>query len=80
MSHRSTLEIGARIVGWLFILGGIAFTLSGIRLLKDPSTTVEVNGVLTSDPAMKWLMIIAGVVALGLGLALIKARADGSTR
>jgi hypothetical protein len=65
---------GGRIVGVGFILVGGIFALWGVSLVIDPSATIAVNGVPSSDPWAKGMVLIVGLVVCLLGVLLLVAR------
>ena len=63
-----------RIVGVGFFLVGGIFSLWGLSLVLNPKATIDVNGVPSSDPWTKAIVLIAGLVVCVLGVLLIVAR------
>jgi len=46
----------------------------GLLLVLNPKATVDVNGVPSSDPWTKAILLIAGLVVCVLGVLLVVAR------
>ncbi len=65
---------GGRIVGVGFVLLGGIFTLWGLSLVSDPKATIDVNGVPSSDPWTKAIVLILGLVICVLGALMLIAR------
>jgi uncharacterized membrane protein YhaH (DUF805 family) len=63
-----------RIVGVCFALVGGIFALWGLSLILDSKTTMDVNGVPSSDPWIKAIVLIVGLVVCVLGVLTLVAK------
>jgi hypothetical protein len=63
-----------RVVGLCFVLAGGLFTFWGLSLVSDSKATIDVNGVPNSDPWIKAITLVMGLVVCGLGVILLVAR------
>ncbi len=64
----------ARIFGVGAIFVGGAFAIWGLVLVLSPKGTIDDNGVPTSDPWIKALVLVVGLVAVAMGVLTLKAR------
>ena len=55
MTYWKFITILARFIGTAFILGGAVFCFDGSRLRLDQNATIQIDGVATSDPYMKFI-------------------------
>jgi hypothetical protein len=67
-------NFGGRVVGVGFILVGGIFALWGTSLILDPKATIDMNGVPSSDPWLKAIVLVVGLVGCVLGILLLIAR------
>lgn len=64
----------ARVAGVGFTIVGGIFALWGLSLLLDSKATIDVDGVPTTDPWEKALLLIVGLVVCALGILTFLAR------
>ena len=72
--HAAAFNFLARAFGVMAIINGVAFTIWGLSLVLDRKATINVNGVPSSDPWDKASVLIIGVVAVVIGVLMLKAR------
>jgi len=72
--HAAVLNILARIFGVLSIIVGVIFTIWGLALVLNKNSTIGVNGVPSSDPWEKAMVLVVGVVSVVLGVLVLMAR------
>jgi hypothetical protein len=63
-----------RVVGVCFAIVGVIFAIWGLSLVLDPKATIGVNGVPSSDPWLKGMILVVGLVVAMLGVLLVFAR------
>jgi hypothetical protein len=72
--HWQLFNALGRIAGCGFLLGGGVLCIWGLSLVADSKSTIAVNGVPTSDPWEKWIVVVGGLVVAALGVLLLRAR------
>jgi uncharacterized YccA/Bax inhibitor family protein len=72
--HAAALNTLARAFGVMAVITGVVLTLSGFSLVLDPKATTDVNGVPNSDPWIKAGGLVIGLVAVAIGVLMLKAR------
>ena len=69
--HLTVVGILLRITGFVFVFGGIIFLVWSLRLLCNPTATLNIDGVPTTDLHEKKKMAEFALEILGLGVLLI---------
>jgi uncharacterized YccA/Bax inhibitor family protein len=64
----------ARIFGVGAVVVGGVFAIWGLTLVLDHNTTIDVNGVPSSDPWIKASVLVVGLVFLVIGILTLKAK------
>jgi uncharacterized membrane protein len=72
--HAAAFNFLARAFGVMAIIVGVVFTFWGLSLVLDSKATIDVNGVPSSDPWIKASVLVIGVVAVVIGVLMLKAR------
>jgi hypothetical protein len=72
--HWRIFNVLVRAFGLMAVLCGIVFTSWAARLLVNPKATVNLEGVATAAVEPKLLLMLAGFVALAIGVAIVRAR------
>ena len=72
--HWQAFNIGGRAFGCGLIIVGALFSFWGLSLLLDSKATIDVDGVPTTDPWIKAMLLIMGLGGFVLGLLMIFAR------
>ena len=67
-------NILGRFVGAGFTLVGGVFVLWGVSLLLDRNATFSVDGIQSSDPWTKSVVLAAGLGVVVLGIMLLKSK------
>jgi hypothetical protein len=67
-------NIAGRVVGTGFAVAGAFLAHNGWALLHDPKATINVNGVPDSDPWIKGMLLVLGLVVFALGVLLVFSR------
>jgi hypothetical protein len=67
-------NFAVRCVGVGFVVAGVLLTHTGWTLIDDPKATLNVNGVPSSDPWIKGMPLVLGLVVGVLGVLLVFAR------
>jgi hypothetical protein len=69
-----------RIAGGGFVFVGVIFSFWGLWLVLDRKATTAVDGAPTSDPWIKAIVLVAGLVVTALGVLLLRARRSATLR
>lgn len=72
--HAKAFNSLARVFGVMAILNGVVFTIWGLWLVLDQKATLNINGVPSNDPWTKASVLIIGLVAVTIGVLVLKAR------
>ncbi|MDR3457743.1 MAG: hypothetical protein P4N60_09880 [Verrucomicrobiae bacterium] len=72
--HAAALNTMARIFGVMAVIAGVIFTIWGLAIVFDPNATFDVDGVPSNDPWIKAMPLVAGIVALVMGVLMLLAR------
>jgi hypothetical protein len=72
--HWQLFNTFGRIVGVGFSLVGGIFALWGLSLVLDSKATIDVDGVPSTDPWIKAVVLIVGLVVCVLGVLMLVAR------
>ena len=67
-------NFAVRCVGVGFVVAGAVLAIWGLSLVLDPKATIDVNGVPSSDPWIKGMTLVVGLVVCVLGVLLVFAR------
>jgi uncharacterized membrane protein len=72
--HAAAFNFLGRAFGVMAIINGLVFTIWGLSLVLDHRATIDVDGVPSSDPWTKASVLIIGLVAIVIGVLMLKAR------
>ena len=72
--HAAAFNFLARAFGVMAIINGVVFTIWGLSLVLDNKAAIGVNGVPSSDPWTKASVLVIGLVAVTIGILMLKAR------
>lgn len=72
--HTTAVNTLARAFGVMAIIAGAVFTIWGLSLVLDHNATIDVNGVPISDPWIKAIVLVVGLVAVVIGVLMLMAR------
>jgi len=72
--HAAAFNLLARAFGVMAIINGVVFTIWGLSLVLDHKATIDVNGMPSSDPWTKASVLVIGLVAVTIGILVLKAR------
>lgn len=75
LRHWQAVNAAARVIGWLFLVGGGLGVLDGAVALLNPNGSVLCNGAATKDVGIKALFVLFPLVTAVLGILLIRAEA-----